>query len=127
MDEAAKSIAMTFPMLATREDRNHYAAAIAKDNFDHQYSRDSVIVTLSIALSLYNSLEMILIISSTFKKWKGLYFWSLSLCNLGVILYALGMLMTYFNYGALVLGKIILDIGVSALFGAFLRAVPETF
>lgn len=108
---------MALPILLSRTDRNHYAAAVAKNNFDHQYSRDSIIVTLSIALSLYNSLEMILIISSTFKKWKGLYFWSLSLCNLGVILYALGMLMTYFNYGALVLGKIILDIGVSPQFG----------
>lgn len=104
---------MALPTLLARSAYDDYAAAISKSSFDHQYSRNSVIVTLSIALSLYNSLELMLIISSTFKKWKGLYFWSLSICNTGVILYALGMLMTFFKYGPLVLGKIILDIGVS--------------
>ncbi|RMZ84140.1 hypothetical protein DV738_g534, partial [Chaetothyriales sp. CBS 135597] len=78
---------------------HHFAAAIQKQTFDGRYAADSVIVTLSIALALYNSLEMTLLISTTFKKWKGLYFWSLSLCNLGIIGYTLGVMLTFFNLG----------------------------
>ena len=94
-----------------RRDSERYAAAVHKQLFDHQYSVDSVIVTLSTALALYNSLEMILLIASTFKRWSGLYFWSLSACNAGVILYAIGIMLGYFSLGALWIGKIILDLG----------------
>ena len=101
----------------------HYAAAISKSNFDHEYSRNSIVVTLSIALALYNCCEMVLLIVSTFKKWRGLYFWSLVLCNTGVFLYTLGMLLTYFEQGPLLFGKIILDIGV----GDYISARSETW
>ncbi|RMZ91952.1 hypothetical protein DV736_g812, partial [Chaetothyriales sp. CBS 134916] len=78
---------------------SHYAADTEKQTFDGRYTVDSVIVTLSIALALYNSLEMVLLISATFKKWKGLYFWSLALCNLGIICYTLGVMLQYFKLG----------------------------
>ena len=102
---------MAFPTLATRQDHDHYEAAVEKNSFDGQYTSDSVIVTLSIALALYNSLEMLLLVFSTFRSYKGLYFWSLSVCNFGVFAYAIGILMTYFDLGVLWLGKTILDIG----------------
>ena len=90
---------------------HHYAQAVEKQSFNGEYTADSVIVTLSVALALYSSLEMILLISTTFKSWRGLYFWSLSLCNLGVILYTIGMMMGYFDLGVKWLGKAIDDIG----------------
>ncbi len=92
-------------------DPNSYALAVQKSSFNGQYTAASVIVTLSIALALYNSLEMILLIFSTFKRRRGLYFWSLSLCTFGVILYTIGMILDYFSLGVLWLGKTILDIG----------------
>ena len=88
-----------------------YATAVDKQTFDGQYTAHSVVVTLSIALALSNSLEMILLISSTFKRWRGLYFWSLTICNLGVILYSIGLMMGYFTLGARWLGKVFNDVG----------------
>ena len=82
-----------------------------KGTFDGQYSAASVIVTLSIGLALYNSLEMVLLISSTFKRWKGLYFWSLSICNLGVVLYALGMMLIYFRLSTFWISELLIDSG----------------
>lgn len=99
------------PSLHSRESSNGYQIAITKQDFHGQYDAHSVIVTLSVGLSLYNCLEMALLILSTFKKWKSLYFWSLVLCTLGTVGYAIGMMLTYFNVGPLLLGKIILDVG----------------
>lgn len=90
---------------------DQYAAAVAKKNFDGEYTSSSVIVTLSVALALYNSLEMVLLILTTFKRWRGLYFWSLSICNYGVIAYALGMMIMYFDLTILWLSKVVLDLG----------------
>lgn len=97
--------------LVPRNDHSHYEIATSKSNFDGEYTASSVIVTLAVALTLYNSLEMGLLISTTFKKFKGLYFWSLTLCNLGVVGFALGMMLGYFDLCVLWLSKVILDIG----------------
>ncbi|EXJ62516.1 hypothetical protein A1O7_02954 [Cladophialophora yegresii CBS 114405] len=104
---------MGFPVhrLVERSYHDHYEAAVEKNSFTGEYSADSVIVTLSVALALYNALEMVLLVVSTFKRWKGLYFWSLCVCNFGVFCYATGILLTYFDLGVLWLGKTILDIG----------------
>lgn len=92
-----------------------YAVATSKNIFTGEYSADSVIVTLSNALALYNFMEMILLITTTFKRWKGLYFWSLTLCNWGVMLYALGIILMYFELCVLWLSKVILDIGWASM------------
>ena len=101
---------MIVPTFTTRAPHD-YAGAVDKNHFNGDYTADSVIVTLSVALALNNSLEMVLLISTTFKRWRGLYFWSLSLCNLGVVLYALGIMLGYFKLGPRPLGSAILDIG----------------
>ena len=102
---------MGFARLISRAGHDGYEIATTKNSFDGRYSADSVIVTMSIALAMYNSLEMVLLISTTFKRWKGLYFWSLSSCTFGVLCYAIGVLLTYFDLGVLWLGKVVDDIG----------------
>ncbi|KAJ9650565.1 hypothetical protein H2198_010130 [Neophaeococcomyces mojaviensis] len=54
---------------------------------------------------------MVLLISTTFKRWKGLYFWSLCICNYGVASYSLGMMLMYFDLSVLWLSKVLLDAG----------------
>src|SRR5689334_21201949 len=88
-----------------------YDAAVEKHTFNGQYTATSVIVTLSIALALYNSLEMVLLVSTTFKRWKGLYFWSLIICNYGVVFFALGTMLQYFSLSILWVSKLLLDSG----------------
>lgn len=102
-------------MVAAASPADPYQTAVDKSTFDGQYTASSVIVTLSIALALYNSLEMILLISATFKRWKGLYFWSLCICNYGVISYTVGMMLMYFDLCVLWLSKVVLDAGWIAM------------
>ena len=89
----------------------YYEAAIEKSLFDGRFTPASVIVTLSIALALYNSLEIVLLISSTFKRWRGLYFWSLTLCNLGIFSYTLGMMLAYFSLSVFWVDELLIDGG----------------
>ena len=55
-----------------------------------------VVITCS-TLSVYNALELILIVFSTFKKWTGLYFWSLLVASFGILPYNIGFLIFYFK------------------------------
>lgn len=57
----------------------------------------SVIVIVCSTLSLYNALELILLIFTTFKQWHGLYFWSLLVASFGVIPYNVGFLVVFFQ------------------------------
>jgi hypothetical protein len=87
------------------------AEAIKKSVFEGLYTADSVIVTLCIALALYNTIEMALLITTTFKKFRGLYFWSLTICNISVAAYTIGMMLTYFQMSVTWFREIILDAG----------------
>jgi hypothetical protein len=104
-------LAMIVTTLQETSDHDQYSAAVEKTSFDGRYSASSVILTLSVALALYNSLEMVLLIATTFRRWRGLYFWSLSICNLGVVLYTIGMMTTYFDLSVLWLSKVLNDAG----------------
>lgn len=95
--------------LSARSD--HFAQDITKGTFDGKYSPSSVIATLSLAIAYYNSLEIILLVFSTFRRFKGLYFWTMTLCNVCVILYSMGMMLLYFELCIKWLGKFVLDIG----------------
>lgn len=64
----------------------------------------SVIVIVCSTLALYNALELILLIFTTFKVlsrpskcWHGLYFWSLLVATFGVIPYTVGFLIAFFQ------------------------------
>ncbi|KAK5050752.1 hypothetical protein LTR84_003311 [Exophiala bonariae] len=89
----------------------NYTAILQKEPFDGQYSKSSVIVTLALGLALYNCVELALLILTTFKRWRGLYFWSLSLCNFGVASYAFGMMTDYWKLTVLWATKILVTMG----------------
>ena len=57
----------------------------------------SIIVIVCSTLALYNALELILLIFTTFKGWHGLYFWSLLVASFGVIPYNVGFLAVFFQ------------------------------
>jgi hypothetical protein len=44
---------------------------------------------------MYNSVELITMVLLTFKRYRGLYFWSLTLSSAGITPYALGFLLKY--------------------------------
>jgi len=70
-----------------------------------------VTVTIASALSLHNALELLLLIFSTFKQRRGLYFWSLLIASGGVIPYTVGFLLQYFELAAYWGTEIITTVG----------------
>lgn len=55
------------------------------------------VVAVFIAISLFNSLELIVLICWTFHQWRGLYFWALLVSAVGLIPYGVGSIIHYFN------------------------------
>jgi hypothetical protein len=67
----------------------------------------SVIVIVCSTLALYNALELILLIFTTFQRWRGLYFWALIVASFGVIPYNVGFLVVFFQLTRQYVGFII--------------------
>lgn len=74
------------------------------NHFSGSYDASSVAVTICSALSLYNALELELLIFTTFRSYHGLYFWSLILASFGIIPYVLGFMIEYFRLTTLAVG-----------------------
>lgn len=78
--------------------------ALLRTVFDHEnlgYTGDSldlkIIIAFLIGLALYNAVELILLILVTFNKYRGLYFWSMMISGIGIMPYALGFLIKFFQ------------------------------
>lgn len=79
--------------------------------FDGEYSAKSVTITICCALAIYNALELIVLIFTTFRKYSGLYFWSLGIASVGIIPYTLGFMIEYFRLTAQLAGEIFSTFG----------------
>lgn len=56
-----------------------------------------IIIALLIGLSLYNALELLVLVFVTFQRFSGLYFWALVISGCGIIPYSLGFLIKFFQ------------------------------
>lgn len=79
--------------------------------FSGNYDVAAVVITICCALSLYNALELLLLIFTTFKRFRGLYFWSLLVASFGVIPYTFGFMIEYFKLTVQAAGLIITCVG----------------
>ncbi|KAF5255839.1 hypothetical protein FOXYS1_13722, partial [Fusarium oxysporum] len=75
------------------------------------YSGESVLVIVCATLALCNAVELLTLIFMTFKRRKGLYFWSILLASFGVLPYCVGWLIVYFDLTHDYVGMIIDSIG----------------
>lgn len=65
-----------------------------------------------IGLAFYNIVELVVLVPSTFRRWRGLYFWSLLVSGcIGVVPYSIGFLMKFFTQADSVLSVTVLTIG----------------
>lgn len=65
-----------------------------------------------IGLSCYNVAELVVLVPATFRRWRGLYFWSLLATGcIGVVPYSIGFLMKFFTQTDSVLSVTVLTIG----------------
>lgn len=70
-----------------------------------------VLVTF-IGLACYNVAELVVMVPSTFRRWRGLYFWSLLVSGcIGVVPYSIGFLVKFFTGANPVLSVTVLTIG----------------
>ena len=73
----------------------------ASDGITGGYNGDSlalrIVIGSFIAVSWYNALELNILILVTFKRYGGLYFWSLLIASWGVIFYGIGFLFKFFQ------------------------------
>ncbi|KAH7147090.1 hypothetical protein B0J13DRAFT_553227 [Dactylonectria estremocensis] len=72
---------------------------------------EGVMVIVCSTLALYNAFELLTLIFMTFKRRKGLYFWSIFLASFGIISYCVGWLIVYFDLTHDWAGMIIDSIG----------------
>lgn len=56
-----------------------------------------MIIAFLLGLSLYNAIELIVIVFFTFQRYCGLYFWSLVISAFGIMPYSLGFLIKFFQ------------------------------
>ncbi|CAG7920941.1 unnamed protein product [Penicillium olsonii] len=71
-----------------------------------------MILLAFIGLSFYNIAELVILVPGTFRRWRGLYFWSLLISGcLGVVPYSLGFLLKFFTRADSVLSVTVLSIG----------------
>lgn len=79
--------------------------------FAGQYDATSVVITIACALAIYNAFELLLLIFTTFRRFAGLYFWSLVVASFGIIPYTLGFMIEYFKLTEQLAGLIITCVG----------------
>jgi hypothetical protein len=80
-------------------------------SFTGHYDVQVRFVVICSALSLYNDLELLVLIFTTFRKWRALYFWSLTVATLGIFPYCLGFIARYFTNGPPAVGMAIDSVG----------------
>ncbi|PYH75486.1 hypothetical protein BO82DRAFT_437370 [Aspergillus uvarum CBS 121591] len=75
-----------------------------------------IIVAVILAIAFYNSVELVVLIFLTFKKYRGLYFWSLLVSTvLGVIPSVIGPVLHFYSLSPLLLALLISNIGFYAM------------
>ena len=71
-----------------------------------------MILVTFIGLSCYNVAELVVLVPATFRRWRGLYFWSLLASGcIGVVPYSIGFLMKFFTRADSVLSVTVLTVG----------------
>jgi hypothetical protein len=77
------------------------ASTIAAPGVTGGYDGDSlalkIVIGLFTGLTIYNAIELAVLILLTFSHYTGLYFWSLLFSSFGHVLYALGFLFKFFE------------------------------
>lgn len=79
--------------------------------FDGTYSAQSATITIGCALAFYNAVELLLLIFTTFRRYSGLYFWSLLIASAGIIPYTIGFMIEYFQLTKQLAGELIATVG----------------
>jgi hypothetical protein len=59
-----------------------------------------LVIAFCIGLAIYNALELVVLVFLTFNRYSGVYFYSLLVSSIGIIPFALGFFLKFFNIGS---------------------------
>jgi hypothetical protein len=79
-------------------------AGMSTPNHFVMWNTEGIAVLVCSTLTIYNALELVLLILTTFQAYVGIYFWSLIFATMGLIPYTLGFMTEYFQWSYLALG-----------------------
>ncbi|KAF4496449.1 hypothetical protein FAGAP_7393 [Fusarium agapanthi] len=85
--------------------------AASKFTSEGRYTPEAVIVITCATISLYNGIELLLLILTSSRRHNDLFSWSLAVASIGVLPYANGWLVRYFDVIGDVANMLINDIG----------------
>ncbi|KAL3457385.1 hypothetical protein BJX64DRAFT_18411 [Aspergillus heterothallicus] len=90
----------------------HKMAGLAGPLGDSEDGALKEVLVIFIALSCYNIVELVILVLSTFRRWKGLYFYSLLISGVvGVVPYSLGFLLKFFEIASPAVSVTVLTVG----------------
>jgi hypothetical protein len=88
-------------MMASNSTASSSSLSSAGAGITGGYEGDSltlkVLMAFFLGLSIYNVLELQVLIFGTFSRYKGLYFWSLLIAGWGIVPYSVGFLLKLFG------------------------------
>ncbi|KAF9772205.1 hypothetical protein IL306_010109 [Fusarium sp. DS 682] len=85
--------------------------AASKFTSSGRYTPEAMIVITCAAISLYNGIELLLLILTSSRRHNDLYSWSLAVASIGVLPYATGWLIRYFDVIGDLADMVVNDIG----------------
>ncbi|KAL2847458.1 hypothetical protein BJY01DRAFT_234270 [Aspergillus pseudoustus] len=90
----------------------HKMAGLAGPLGDDEDGVLKAVLVIFIALSCYNIVELVVLVLSTFRRWQGLYFYSLLISGvIGVVPYSLGFLLKFFRIASPAISVTVLTVG----------------
>jgi hypothetical protein len=70
-------------------------ATDSSEDWQGRWTGTALVVVICTGISISNALELLLLVVVTFKKRRGLYFWSLLITSFAVLPYSIGYLIEY--------------------------------
>ncbi|KAK4549331.1 hypothetical protein LTR36_006328 [Oleoguttula mirabilis] len=83
--------------------------------FEGRFDAQTITVVVCCALALNSALMLLLIIFTTFRHYRGLYFWSLVISSSAILPYTIGFMIEYFQLTAQLAGLVITTYGWPAM------------
>ena len=101
MSSSYNTMSSSYSTMASANNTHQGSGSAAGTGITGGYTGNSltlhIFIALLLGLSLYNAVELNVMIFVTFTRYKGLYFWSLIVASCGIIPYAIGFILKFYE------------------------------
>jgi hypothetical protein len=89
-------MASSTPTSTVQTDQNSGTYGMTNTTLQTTRTIERVLFTLA-GIAMFNAIELLAEVWFRFRRWQGLYFWSLVVATLGILPYTLGLLFKFFG------------------------------